>query len=334
MNTYPFYLIHTDVWGPSIVSNVSGARWFLTFIDDCTRVTWVFLLKQKSKVCYVVQHFFSMVKNQFGVSIKRIRSDNAKDYFNHGLISFCQKEGIIHESSCVKTPQQNGIAERKKEPKTSPAPLYEDLDISIALRKETRKCTTKLLYPLANYLSFRNFSPTHKAFLTSLNTTTTPTSLSEALSDKKWKQAMDVEMEALEKNSTWDLVALPILSLAANYGWNLQQFDVKNAFLHGEIKEEIYMEAANIVCKLKKALYGLKQSPRAWFGRFTTVMISLGFKQSQGDHTLFIKHSKSRGVTVLLVYVDVIIVIGDDEEEQQLLGQHLAKEFEIKTFEN
>nr|KYP63246.1 Retrovirus-related Pol polyprotein from transposon TNT 1-94 [Cajanus cajan] len=113
MSTFPFYLIHTDVWGPSIVPNVSGARWFLTFIDDCTRVTWVFLLKQKSEVSYVVQRFFSMVKNQFGVSIKRIRSDNAKDYFNHGLISFCQKEGIIHESSCVKTPQQNGIAERK-----------------------------------------------------------------------------------------------------------------------------------------------------------------------------------------------------------------------------
>jgi len=89
--------------------------------------------------------------------------------------------------------------------------------------------------------------------------------------------------------------------------------------------------ATNTICKLKKALYGLKQSPRAWFGRFTKVMMSLGFKQSQGDHTLFIKHSKSRGVTMLLVYVDDIIVTGDDEEEQKLLSQHLAKNFEIKT---
>jgi len=194
---------------------------------------------------------------------------------------------------------------------------------------------------------------------------------------------MDAEMEALEKNSTWDLVALPngkkplgckwvytikykadgsierykarlvakgftqtygvdymetfapvakmnivrmILSLAANYDWNLQKFDVKYAFLHGEIEEEIYMELppghggktnANTVCKLKKALYGLKQSPRAWFGRFTKVMIGLGFKKSQGDHTQFIKHSKSRGVTMLLVYMDDIIVTSDDKEEQQ-----------------
>ena len=59
--------------------------------------------------------------------------------------------------------------------------------------------------------------------------------------------------------------------------------------------------AANQVCKLKKALYELKQSPRAWFGRFAKVMIAMGYKQSQEDHTLFVKHSNSGGVTVFLV---------------------------------
>ena len=54
-----------------------------------------------------------MIKNHFGVKIKRFRSDNAKDYFNQTLMSFFQKEGIIHESSCVNTPQQNGVAKRK-----------------------------------------------------------------------------------------------------------------------------------------------------------------------------------------------------------------------------
>ena len=84
------------------------------------------------------------------------------------------------------------------------------------------------------------------------------------------------------------------------------------------------------VCKLKKALYGLKQSPRAWFGRFSKVMITNGYKQSQGDHTLFIKHSTSGGVTALLVYVDDIIVIGNDKEERDGLRKCLAREFEIK----
>ena len=109
-----------------------------------------------------------------------------------------------------------------------------------------------------------------------------------------------------------------LLSLAANYNWDLQQFDVKNAFFHGELEKEIYMEvplgydnnlASHTVCKLKKALYG-QQSPRAWFGRFVRVIITMGYMQSQGDHTLFIKHSSLGGVTTLLLYVDDIIVTG------------------------
>ncbi|RDX84065.1 hypothetical protein CR513_34940, partial [Mucuna pruriens] len=81
---------------------------------------------------------------------------------------------------------------------------------------------------------------------------------------------------------------------------NTMRFDVKNAFLHGDPEEEICIEIPlgfyshnekNKVCRLKKALYGLKQSPQTWFGRFSQVMISLEYKQSQDDHTLFIKHS-------------------------------------------
>ena len=111
-----------------------------------------------------------------------------------------------------------------------------------------------------------------------------------------------------------------LLSLAANYNWDLQRFNVKNAFLHEDL-EEICMEVplgfgTNLtikkVCKLKKALYELKQSSRAWLERFVKVMKNMGYRQSQENHTLFIKHSNSRGVTALLVYVDNIIMIGND----------------------
>ena len=86
----------------------------------------------------------------------------------------------------------------------------------------------------------------------------------------------------------------------------------------------------NKVCKLKKALYGLKQSPRAWFGRFAKVMKEFGYKESQGDHTLFIKHSTAVRLTAILVYVDDIIVTGNDEREKHEVKQRQAKEFEIK----
>ena len=75
--------------------------------------------------------------------------------------------------------------------------------------------------------------------------------------------------------------------LATQFDWDLKQFDVKNVFLHGEIKEEIYMDLppsfnmhlqGKKVYKLKKALYELKQSPLAWYGRFSKIMIIVSYK--------------------------------------------------------
>lgn len=130
-----------------------------------------------------------------------------------------------------------------------------------------------------------------------------------------------------------------LLSLAANLDWPLHQFDVKNAFLHGDLKEEIYMDIplgyttsskTNVVCKLQRALYGLKQSPRAWFGRFSLAMKKYGFQQSNGDHTLFLKHQSGK-VTALIIYVDDMIITGDDFEEISRLQEQLAAEFEMKN---
>jgi hypothetical protein len=130
-----------------------------------------------------------------------------------------------------------------------------------------------------------------------------------------------------------------LLSLAANKDWPLLQFDVKNAFLHGDLKEDVYMdpppgiseyEGSTQVCKLRKALYGLKQSPRAWFGRFTQVMKKFGYTQSNSDHTLFIKHKMGK-LTALIIYVDDMVVTGDDAEEIHCLQHHLASEFEMKN---
>nr|GEW03957.1 putative ribonuclease H-like domain-containing protein [Tanacetum cinerariifolium] len=129
-----------------------------------------------------------------------------------------------------------------------------------------------------------------------------------------------------------------LFSIATNKGWPLHQFDVTNAFLHGELKEEVYMdppsgfvESSNPkeVCRLKKSLYGLKQSPRSWFGRFTLAMRKYGFKQSNSDHTLFLKR-KGKLVTCLIIYFDDMIITGNDEEEMTRLRTNLFKEFEMK----
>ena len=91
----PFSLIHSYIWGPSTIPNVFGARWFVSFIKDCTRVTWPYLMRQKSDVNIVFLMFHSIVKNHFGVAIKRFRSDNARGYFNKVLSPQFQKKKII-----------------------------------------------------------------------------------------------------------------------------------------------------------------------------------------------------------------------------------------------
>lgn len=115
--------------------------------------------------------------------------------------------------------------------------------------------------------------------------------------------------------------------------------DVKNAFLNGELHEEVYMSlppgfedklGRGKVCRLKKSLYGLKQSPRACFERFGSVVKRHGFTQSQADHTMFFKHSREGKIAILIVYVDDIIMTGDDIVEISDLKRRLEAEFDIK----
>ena len=111
-----FYLIHSDVWDPSKIKTLSGKKWFMTFIDDHTRVCWVYLMEKKSEVeqrFQDFQDFFNMIKNQFNTTIGILRSDNGTEYFNKYLSTFLVTNGIIHQFSCRDTPQQNGVAERK-----------------------------------------------------------------------------------------------------------------------------------------------------------------------------------------------------------------------------
>lgn len=608
----PFMIIHSDVWGPSKITTLGGSRWFVTFIDDCTRMTWVCLMKTKSEVTSLFQQFHKMITTQYSKQVQVLRSDNGGEYMDSDLQHFLKEQGIVHQTTCSNTPQQNGVAERKnrhllevvraslieahmplqywgealtsaaylinrvpsstivfKTPyqalteavvaptvpnlpphvfgcvafvhlyknqrdKLSPRALkcvfvgyaatkkgyrcyhpptkrmfvtsdvifhedsmyfscesefqgeyhkeiqslnydedISDIDVSVIVDsdgivsdsideeiprdetvsgeetgnteiqsdvmieelpestvsqedntpnqssaedvlEESRKqlpqrinrgipkpryepeISSKVKYPMSHYVSHHRLSKANKAFVNQLSTVFIPNNVQEALADPKWKAAMEEEKRSLLQNGTWDYVDCPegrkivgcrwvftikykangeierykarlvakgysqtygidytetfapvakintvrvLLSLAANLDWPLQQFDVKNAFLHGELSEEVYMELppgitvpeshGKKVCKLNKSLYGLKQSPRAWFGRFTKSMRNFGYRQSNSDHTLFIKKSKDK-ITALIIYVDDMVVTGNDPEERKSLQKYLSKEFQMK----
>ncbi|KAL2941800.1 Retrovirus-related Pol polyprotein from transposon TNT 1-94 [Bienertia sinuspersici] len=127
-----------------------------------------------------------------------------------------------------------------------------------------------------------------------------------------------------------------ILSIAAHKGWKLYQLDVNNAFLHGDLHEEVYMRAPEgfpnpdkKVCRLVKSLYGLKQASRQWFAKLLTELQLQGFTQSKNDYSLFLKYNGSL-VTILAVYVDDIVLTGDDYQNILAIKHHLDLVFSIK----
>ena len=222
-----------------------------------------------------------------------------------------------------------------------------------------------------------------------------PTTFKEAVKSEKWRQAMDQEMQAIERNDTWELMALPsggktigvkwvfktkfnengevdkykarlvakgycqqygidyaevfapvarldtirlVISLAAQKSWVIYQLDVKSAFLHGKINEEVFVDQPpgyeqkgheSKVYQLKKALYGLKQAPRAWYSRIEAYFIKEGFTKCPYEHTLFIKTAGGGKILIVCLYVDDLIFTGNDQLMFELLKKSMMIEFDM-----
>jgi hypothetical protein len=579
----PFALIHCDIWGSFSQQSLNGSRYFLTIVDDFSRCTWVYLMHVKSETKTILQSFFSMVKTQFNSCIQQVRSDNGSEFLSNDMQKYFSERGIIHQRSCVGTPQQNGVVERKhrhilevaralrfqahlplqfwgecvltatylinkmpssllsgkspheilfhskpnyshlrvfgslcfarnhsikhkfdqrgkpgifigypyaqkgykifdiatktiftsrdvifhegifpfrdlsKFPNSSsdviPLPLSDDpsfdfplakndaitspieqLDLeppsveqnpitpptspqinrpsrirrppsylvdyqcAIATHEQLSSLSDSKLkgtpYPLHQYISFSNFSLAHRGFLSSICSTDEPRTFSQAVKSPLWREAMEKEIEALEKNDTWSLISLPpnkkpigckwvykikyrsdgtierykarlvakgftqiegldyhetfapvaklvtvrtLLSIASIKQWSLHQLDVNNAFLQGDLNEEVYMvlppgfcrKGETRICKLNKSIYGLKQASRQWFAKFSSTIMQAGFSQSKSDYSLFFNHTGNSS-TFVLVYVDDIIITGNNDLAINQLKQFLEKKFFIK----
>jgi hypothetical protein len=129
-----------------------------------------------------------------------------------------------------------------------------------------------------------------------------------------------------------------VLSIVAAEGLHLEQLDVKTAFLHGDLDEEIYMqqpegfsvkEKEKLVCRLTKSLYGLKQAPRQWYKKFDGFMQRHGYNKCNADHCCYFKRFESSYI-ILLLYVDDMLVAGPDMDEIKKLKKQLSREFDMK----
>ncbi|KAG9450355.1 hypothetical protein H6P81_010320 [Aristolochia fimbriata] len=130
-----------------------------------------------------------------------------------------------------------------------------------------------------------------------------------------------------------------ILSIVAVKGLYLEQLDVKTAFLHGDLEEEIYMRQPagfevigkqSWVCKLKRSLYGLKQAPRQWYLKFDRFMLDIGFARSNADHCVYLQRFNDGDYIILTLYVDDMLVAGTNMKKIDDLKKKLANQFSMK----
>uniref|UniRef100_A0A2N9J916 CCHC-type domain-containing protein n=1 Tax=Fagus sylvatica TaxID=28930 RepID=A0A2N9J916_FAGSY len=201
------------------------------------------------------------------------------------------------------------------------------------------------------------------ALLTSSEDPSTFQEAIESSEKDKWMEAMVEENESLSKNKTWELTELPKGKKPIGCKWvfkkkeavsekegerfkarldqdlELEQLDVKTAFLHGNLEEEIFMEqpegfkqpgTENLVCRLKKSLYGLKQSPRQWYKRFDLYMIQIGYTRCEYDCCVYVRILEDGSYIFLLLYVDDMLIAAKSMCEVNRLKSLLHKEFEMK----
>lgn len=156
----------------------------------------------------------------------------------------------------------------------------------------------------------------------------------------------DTQVAGLDYTETFAPVAKMVsvrLFLAVVVAKNLElhQMDINNAFLYGDLHEEVYMRpppgfsspsGPNKVCRLRKSLYGLRQSPRNWFAMLASALKSYGFLQSHADHTLFTYH-KGDVFLFVLVYVDDLILAGNDSASCSMFKRYLNDCFKLKDLD-
>jgi len=150
------------------------------------------------------------------------------------------------------------------------------------------------------------------------------------------------QIAGFDYNETYSPVVKPstirvVLSHAVTSAWLIRQIDVNNAFLNGDLQEDVYMKqplgfefaSPNLVCKLHKALYGLKQAPRSWFQKLSSTLHTFGFHANKSDTSLFVKFMPSYTIYVL-IYVDDIIITRSSKHEVTTLISNLSECFALK----
>ncbi|KAB2597276.1 Sc-RNase [Pyrus ussuriensis x Pyrus communis] len=311
----PLELIHSDICGLMQIITLGGNRFFLTFINDHTRIFVYLQNRCPTSALNNITPFEAISGRKPGV--KHLKIFGSMCYIHipsqkrHKLEETGEKIVFVGYGNCEKGYRVFNLRTQKVE--LSRSVIFDEkamwdwetnelVQVSIPWNDERSSRIYKL--DLESSDSPRSMqSPLRSQTTRDLDvyaqcnmSIIEPKDLSKAVKDKAWKKAMTKEMLMIEKNSTWELVDKPsskpivgvktLIALATQKGWKMWQLDIKSAFLNGVLEED-GMKTKCI--NLRKALYGLKQAPRAWYGEIDTYLIHCGFNKSSSEATLYVR---------------------------------------------
>ncbi|GKV03587.1 hypothetical protein SLEP1_g15862 [Rubroshorea leprosula] len=364
-STTPFNLVHSDVWGPSPTPTMGGSshsELSQIYIDFATMVKTQFskiikVLRTDNATEYLSTKLQSFLKEQGTLpqqSCPYTSEQNGRAERKHRHI-LDSVHALLISSSCPERFWGEAALTAAYLINRIPSSVLNNYDSNASTSDELYNASPHALtssveddLPAGNALD--NFE--HSSTSSSTNELVVPSSSHPTRIQTRSDGSMErykarlvakgfTQEYGINYEETFALVARltsvhSLLAIVAIRRWKLFQMDVKNAFLNGDLEEEVYMKPPhglhhlpNKVCRLCRALYGLKQSPRVWYAKFSATVSEFGFTSSPHDTALFI-HKTARGMVLLLLYVDDMIITRDDVAGVEELKQSLSQKFEMK----
>nr|GEU79728.1 zinc finger, CCHC-type [Tanacetum cinerariifolium] len=329
-------LVYGDLCGPTSLATHSGKKLIFLLVDDCTRFMWAYFLTSKDQAFSTFKEFRQHIKMEMRMKLRMLRIDKGGEFTSNEFTKYCKENGIARQLTAPYSPQQNGAVERSNRTVVPTRALVDKTPYeALYNRKPNPKnlrifgCTT---YAKEHELIIDPDSPiTPPAYTYNPNSEEEEeATISSLMNSENRFDDTPVRVARIEK------VRL-ILALAAYHGWQVHHLDVKSAFLHGDLKEEVYVTQpegfiqqgnSGKVYKLTKALYGLRQAPRAWNVKLDQTLKSLDFKKCNLEQAVYTKRSKT-STLIVGVYVDDLIITGTPRKEIDLFKSQMEDKFEM-----
>ncbi|KAH9769407.1 Integrase catalytic domain-containing protein [Citrus sinensis] len=321
--------IHSDLWGPSQIKSLGGACYFLSMIDDFSRMVWVYPLRSKDQVVDRFKAWKTLIETQTNRKVRKIRTDNGLEFCNNSLMIFVKRMGskgikldvIFNESEMLKSQTAAQCTIQK-------IPGAETPHFEVELSKTEDVQNTSHTGENQGSDGINAQSPEH-TLLQDYQLTR----------DRQKRQ-----VRAPERLGYADLIAYALLAAQEVDQEEPKTYEeaianVKTSFLHGDLQEEIVMSQPegfvdskhlDWVCLVRKSLYGLKQSPRQWYLKFDSYMQELKFQKSSYDCCVYLRKTHGEEVIYLVLYVDDMLLACKNMKLIDLLKQQLRDKFDMK----